>query len=151
MIKEKLQEDLTQALKAHEHTVVSVLRFVLAAIKNKEIEKKDTITDEECTAVLRKQIKELTDAKELFAKGGRIDLVAQNESQIAILQKYMPAELSDEALKQEVLSLIANNTAAISQNPKSIIGIVMKSLSSKARPDRIMKMLQEVQNGQTPA
>jgi len=145
MLTQKLQEDLTTALKARESAIVSTLRMLLSAAKNKEIEKKTELSDEEYVQLIRKHIKELIDAKELFAKGGRPDLVGQNEEQIAILNKYLPPEISDDELRNEIENLKIQYATTIEQNPKAFIGIAMKNLSSKARPDRIMSAIQSTQ------
>lgn len=101
MLRQKIQENLIRALKEKDEKTLSILRFLMAQIKNKEIDKKQLLTDEEIVAILKKQVKELSEAKTLFQKGGRADLVSQNEEQIKILSAYLPQEISDEELKQE--------------------------------------------------
>ncbi len=144
MLAKKIQENLLSALKGKNARVLSVLRFLQSAIKNKEIEKKQPLTDEEIVQIIRKQIKELVDAKELFEKGGRADLVTENTEQITILAAYLPAEISDEELKQEVGKLIQQNQDLYQKNPKALIGICMNALKAKASPARIMQTLHSI-------
>lgn len=146
MLRQKLQEEQLQALKNKEADKLEVLRFIIAKIKNQEIEKKAELTDEETVVVLQKMKKELQETIDAAKKGGRTDLVAGNEKQLAILQVYLPKELSDEELTAQVSDLISKNQEAIAANPKAIIGIVMKALRGKADPARIMAVLQSKQS-----
>lgn len=141
MLKTKIQEELTDALKSGQTDKVETLRFLMADIKNEEINTRRELSDNDVLSIITKSVKKLTDASELFKKGGRSDLVEQNKLQIDILSTYLPAQLSDEELKSEVEKIIAENQDAYNANPKSIIGIAMKSLSSRADPQRIMKAL----------
>lgn len=141
MLTEKIQENLITALKAKDEVTLSTLRFLQSALKNKQIEKQKELTDEEVIAVIRKQVKELSEAAEMFKKGGREDLVGQNEKQIEVLKAYLPAEISDEELKSEIEKIIAENKETYDKNPKMIIGIVMGQLKSKADPKRILDFL----------
>lgn len=143
MLRQKLQEEQISALKNKESEKLEVLRFVIAKIKNQEIEKKAELTDEETLAVLQKMKKELQETIEAAQKGERADLVESNQKQLAILQAYLPKELSDEQIEAEVKNLVAQNQEAMQANPKAIIGIVMKALRGKADPSRIMPILQK--------
>ena len=143
MLRQKLQDDQIVALKSGDKTKLNVLRFILAQIKNKEIDKKSDLNDEEALVVLRKVIKELKESVEAFEKGGRKDLLDDNKKQLEIASAYLPAEISDEELKQEIEKVIKQNQAIFDNNQKAIIGICMKELKPKADPGRIMKTLQQ--------
>ncbi|OGK55948.1 hypothetical protein A3I50_04420 [Candidatus Roizmanbacteria bacterium RIFCSPLOWO2_02_FULL_37_9] len=149
MIKEKIIQDQIVALKNHEPDKLSILRYILAKIKNKEIEKKSIdpaqqsseLTDDETIMVLRKIVKELNESIEAFEKGKREDLVSEYQKQLEIVSFYLPKELSDEELKNEIKKIIDNNRKLYEKNPKAIIGICIKELKSKADPTRIVKIL----------
>ncbi|MEK7177483.1 MAG: GatB/YqeY domain-containing protein [Patescibacteria group bacterium] len=142
MLRQKIQDDQITALKSGEKTKLGILRFILAQIKNKEIDKKSELTDEETMVVLRKVIKELKESVEAFEKGGRKELAEDNKKQLEIASVYLPSEISDEELKKEVEKVIKENQVIFDNNQKAIIGICMKQLKSKADPGRIMKTLQ---------
>jgi uncharacterized protein len=142
MLRQKLQDDQLKALKAGERTKLNVLRFILAQIKNKEIDKKSELNDEETIVVLRKVIKELKESVEAFQKGGRTELYEDNKKQLEIASVYLPSEISEEELKKEIETIIKDNQSVFDNNQKAIIGICMKSLKSKADPGRIMRTLQ---------
>ena len=144
MLRQKLQDDQIAALKAGDKTRLNVLRFILAQIKNKEIDKKSDLNDEEVLIVLRKVIKELKESVEAFEKGERKELAEDSKKQLEIASVYLPAEISDSELKGEVEKVIKENQAVFDNNQKAIIGICMKSLKSKADPGRIMKILQGI-------
>lgn len=146
MLRQKLQDDSMIALKAGDKTKLSVLRFILAQIKNKEIDKKLELTDEETMVVLRKVIKELKESVEAFEKGGRKELAEDSKKQLEFASVYLPAEINDEELKAEIEKIIKENQAVFDNNQKAIIGICMKQLKSKADPGRIMKTLQGIIN-----
>ena len=91
--------------------------------------------------VLRKIVKELNESIEAFEKGKREDLVSEYQKQLEIVSFYLPKELSDEELKNEIKKIIDNNRKLYEKNPKAIIGICIKELKSKADPTRIVKIL----------
>jgi len=97
MLKEKLETDLKAALKAGDSARVSVLRMVVSAIRNKEIEKqkKDTgLPEEEVLAVLKTEVKKRKDSVSEFRKGGRAEMAVKEESEAAVIQEYLPAEVA---------------------------------------------------------
>ena len=146
MLRQKLQDDSILALKAGDKTKLSVLRFILAQVKNKEIDKNPPaggeLNDEETMSVLRKVIKELKESIEAFEKGGRKELLEDSKKQLEIALVYLPAEIGDDELKKEIERVIKENQAVFDNNQKAIIGLCMKELKSKAYPGRIMKTLQ---------
>ena len=142
MIKTKIQEDQTAAIKAKDMETLNTVRYILAEIKNKEIDKRSELSDDEVITVLQKQAKQLHESIDAFTKGNRQELADQYAKQLDILKRYLPAELSDEELHKAVQELKAQNQEQYNQNPKSFIGIAMKHLRGKADPQRIMKMLE---------
>ena len=143
MLRQKLQDDQIAALKAGDKTKLNVLRFILAQIKNKEIDKKSELNNDETLVVIKKVTKELKESIEAFEKGGRKDLSDDSKKQLEIVSVYLPAEINDEELKNEIGKIIKENQAVFDNNQKAVIGICIKQLKSKADPGRIMKTLQE--------
>jgi len=141
MLRQKLQDEQIAALKSKNTEKLEVIRFVISLIKNREIEKKAELDDEEILTVLKKFTKELKESITAFEKGNRKELVDRNKKQLEIISQYLPNEISDEELDKEIDKIIADNKAAYDQNPKVIIGICMKLLKTKADPSRIMKAL----------
>ncbi|MFH0773546.1 MAG: GatB/YqeY domain-containing protein [bacterium] len=144
MLYEQLQAEQITALKSKDTLKLQTIRGIIAQIKNKEIEKKAPLSEDEVVGVVKRAKKELLESIESFTKGGRADLIEESQKQLAIVNTYLPPELSDEELQKAVAALIEGNKEAIVKNPKSIIGICMKELKSKAESSRIMAALQKV-------
>ncbi len=143
MLRQKLQQDQITALKNKDQEKLDVLRFLISKIKNQEIDLKKDLNDEEIILIIKKNIKELNESIQAFKKGNRQDLVEKNQKQLSILTQYLPAELTDDQLKQEIEKIINTNQELFQKNKKAIIGIAMKNLKTKADSSRIMKILQE--------
>ena len=131
-------------MKSHDEQTVTSLSYILSQIKNKEIEKKALLTDEEVTAILRKVAKELQESLEAFQKGKREDLVAKTKTELKLVSSYLPAEISDEELRKEIKKILAEKKDLQEKNPKAMIGICIKALKTKANSSRIVKMLQSL-------
>ena len=131
MVKQKIIQDQILAMKQRDQNKVTTLRYILAQLKNKEIDKKGELSDEEELVILRKIGKELKESIDAFRKGKREDLIAQYESQLKLLGTYLPQEISDEELKKEIGKIILDNKELYDKNPKVIIGITMKQLKNK--------------------
>lgn len=141
MLKNNLVNDQIQALKSARTEELETLRYILSQIKNREIEKRSDLTDEETIEVLKKIAKELKESIDSFEKGARRDLLNKSKKQLEITFKYLPPEISEDELKSEVQKIIDANRELYQANPKAIIGLCMKELKNKADPQRIMSML----------
>jgi hypothetical protein len=144
MLTQKLQEEQITALKSHNTKRLNTIRYLIAQIKNKEIEKKETLTDEEVIVILKKQQKEIRESIESFEKGGRKDLVGEYMEQLIVVQSYLPAEINDEILQKEIQIIIEKNKDLYQKNPKALMGICVKELRSKADPQRIIQTLKDL-------
>lgn len=141
MLRQKLQDDQLIALKSGDKLRLSMLRFVIAQVKNREIEKKSELSDEETIAVFKKFSKELKESIDAFTKGNRPELAEESKKQLEIVTAYLPKEISDEELAAEMDKILEENKSMIDDNPKAVIGVVMGRLKTKADPSRIMPML----------
>lgn len=142
MLRGKLQQDQIQALKSGDKDRLNALRYLMSKIKNQEIEKKSELDDPEVVEILRKQVKELKESIEAFAKANRQELLEESKKQLTIISAYLPQELTDEELKKEIEKIINENKELYEKNPKVIIGLAIKLLKEKAEPTRIVKVLQ---------
>ena len=124
---EKIKQDLKEALKKGEKERLSALRMILSNAKNKEIEKKGSLDDQEVVRVIQGLVRQSKDALEQFKKGNREDLAAKEEKFVSICQAYLPKQLSEEELDSLIRDVI-EEVGAIS--PKDM-GKVMKDLSQK--------------------
>lgn len=144
-LRDKIQKEITEALKKQERLRLEVLRFLYAQIQNKEIDKRrEELTDEEVVALINNQIKKLEEGLVLFEKGKREDLVEKTKGEIEILRGYLPAQLSDKELEKEIERTIAENPS-ISQ-PGPLIGICVKALAGKADNKKIAQLVMKKLN-----
>ena len=112
---EQIQEDLKRSMKAKDGNRVSVLRFLLSSIQNREIEKKDALDDDEVLAEITSSAKRRRESIEAFQEGGRTDLVEKEGSELAILQEYLPEQLSPDEIRgvvEEVVEAVGATTAS---------------------------------------
>ncbi len=135
-----IQTDTTQALRAGDATKLNTLRFIVSQLKYKEIELHREPSDEETITIIRKQVKELSEACEQFKAGGRQDLYDENMQQIGIMKTYLPQEMSDEELASLIKNFIAEHKELYTANPRAFTGKIVGALKSKASPDRIVSL-----------
>jgi uncharacterized protein YqeY len=126
-IYENLRADIITAMKARDSATALILRTTDAAVQRSSLDQGKPIDDALVTTVLRKAIKNLNDAKVEFAKGGRTDLVAANEAEAKLLEKYLPAGLD----AAKIDALIAEAIAATGATSKKDMGKVIGALKQK--------------------
>ncbi len=97
-LKEKLGSDLKQAMRGGDKVRRSVIRLVLAAVKNAEIAQQTTLEDTDILGVIAKEVRLRQESIEAFKQGNRQDLVAQEEAELAVLQEYLPQQISREEI-----------------------------------------------------
>jgi uncharacterized protein YqeY len=120
---DRITQDLTAAMKAHDAARTSTLRMAKAALKNREIDKKATLDDAEATRVVLGLVKQREDSVEQFVKGNRPELADKERAEIAVLRAYLPAEVSDEAVAAAVEKAVAETGASSAKD----MGKVMKA------------------------
>lgn len=125
----RLDEDLITALKKSDKLKLSVLRMAKAAVKNQQIDKGRELQDEEILAIFSTLAKQRRESIEQFSKGGRDDLVQQETLELAILQSYMPAQLS----AQEIDDMIFQTIKETSAKNEGDMGKVMKMLAPRIK------------------
>ncbi len=126
---EQLRADIITAMKARDTATATALRTMDAAIQRTAMDTSKPIDEALTMATFRKAVKNLTDARTEFEKGGRADLVALNSAEIAILEKYLPAGLDPAKLEALVLEVIAATGATSKKEMGKVIGAL------KQRPE----------------
>ncbi len=120
---ERIASDLTAAMKAKDAARTSTLRMAKAALKNREIDKRAPLDDDEAVRVLTTLVKQREESAEQFRQGNRLDLVTKELAEAALLKTYLPAEVSDEEITAAVERAVSETGAA---SPKDM-GKVMKA------------------------
>ncbi|OKJ73866.1 GatB/YqeY domain-containing protein [Streptomyces sp. CB02460] len=131
-LKSKLKEDLTTAMKARDELTSSTLRLTLTAITKEEVGGKTAreLSDDEVQKVIAKEAKKRREAADAFAKGGRSEQAEREKKEGAILEAYLPQQLSDEELTAIVASAVDEAKAAGAEGPRAM-GAVMKIVNPK--------------------
>ena len=128
-LRERLRDDTTAAMRSGDALRRDVLRMVQNAIYNADKAKHTTMSDDEIVGVITREVKTRRESVEAFHKGGREDLVAKEEAEIAILRDYLPEALSDDELQ----ALVDEGVAATGATSARDLGKVMGWLSPKIR------------------
>ncbi|MBT8107715.1 MAG: GatB/YqeY domain-containing protein [Gammaproteobacteria bacterium] len=127
-LKDQIKEDMKSAMKAGEKDRLKVVRLIMAAIKQVEIDKRIELDDAGVLSVLDKMVKQRRDSVEQFDKGGREDLAALERAEIEVLQEYLPEQLSAE----EITVLVDEVIAATGAESIRDMGKVMGQIKAKA-------------------
>jgi uncharacterized protein len=128
-LKARLSEDMKEALKARQKVRLSALRLLAAAVKNREVEIRREVSDEEFLEVVAREVKRRREAADAYEKGSRQDLVDREREEQATLEAYLPAGLSD----PEVEALIDEAIAATGASEPSDLGKVMGYVMARAK------------------
>ena len=133
-LREKINKQFNTALKSRNKTLVSTLRLVLAAIKERDIanrtqDKKDAVNDDEIIKVLRKMKKQRQDSVDLYKKGGRQELSEIEEAEIKVIDSFLPKQLSDEETKKICKEIIKSLGASSLKDMGKIMGSLKQKYS----------------------
>ncbi|HQU85785.1 MAG TPA: GatB/YqeY domain-containing protein [Pyrinomonadaceae bacterium] len=126
-LKDTIISDLTAAMKAKDADRTSVLRMVKANLMNKKIEKGDELTEEETMKALQSLVKQRKDSIEQYNAAGRADLAEKEQTELNIIEKYMPQAASAEEIAQAVAEAVAETGASSMRE----MGVVMKAAQAK--------------------
>lgn len=141
---QRLREDLKQALRKGEKERVSVLRLMLASINNAEIAKGGPLDDASILGVMAKQAKQHRESIEAFSKGNRVDLVAKEEEQLAILQEYLPKPMSPEDITTAARQVIEEVEARGPGDKGKVMSKLMSQLKGKAEGSEVSAIVSEL-------
>ncbi len=128
-LKERITEDMKSAMRSGDKERLATIRLALAAIKQREVDERITLDDGQVIAVLEKMIKQRKESIVQFQSGGRADLVARETAEIAVLQAYLPAQMSE----AEIDTLIAQAIAQAGATSVKDMGKVMAAVKSQAQ------------------
>lgn len=143
MLKEKLQQDMKEALKSGDSFKRTLLGMVLSAVKNKEIEKRSELGEDDTIAIISSEIKKRKDAIEQYEKGGRLELAEQEKNEAEMLMVYMPEQMSEEDVRTEVKKAIAETGAKDIKEMGKVIGAIMARVKGKADGQVVSRLVKE--------
>ena len=141
-LKEQLQQDMLTAMKAHDEVKVSALRMLKAAIMKFEMagDRKEA-TDSDVMGLIGKEVKQRKDSIEGFKAGGRMEMAQKEEQEMAILQAYLPAQMSEEELKGVIKEVIGQVGATSKADMGKVMGALMPKVKGKADGGMVNKLV----------
>ena len=146
-LQQRLGDDLKAAMKSSDSLKTSVLRMVKAAIKNKQVEKRKDLSDEEIISVLSTLTKQRRESIDLFSKGGREELAEKERQELAMLQLYLPGQLSPEDLDRIIMEAINESSAEgvkdIGKGMRLIMPRVQGAADGKVVNQRVKELLEK--------
>lgn len=145
---QKISDNLKTAMKAGQEFEVSVFRFLLASLHNKEIEKKGkglepALSDDEVIEVLNREAKKRKEAAELYAKGNRNDLAEKETKELEIIKKYLPEQLGEEEIEKIVKAAIEKTGAKEVRDFGKVMAEAMKELKGKADASVVSEIIKK--------
>ena len=131
-LKEQITNDMKTAMKSGDKERLGVIRLLLAAIKQREVDERIVLEDAQVLAVIEKMIKQRRDSITQFRAAAREDLATQEEFEIGVIQGYMPEQLSDADVDAIIAKAIADSGAATAKDMGKVIGLVRPQVAGRA-------------------
>jgi uncharacterized protein len=131
-LRERINDDVKTAMRAGDTRRRDALRLLTAALKQKEVDERKTLTDADVVGVIDKMIKQRRDAMAQFEQGGRADLVEKENFEISVLETYMPAALSDDEVDAAIAEVIAQTGAKAPADMGKVMGALRPKLAGRA-------------------
>ncbi|MBM3908544.1 MAG: GatB/YqeY domain-containing protein [Gemmatimonadetes bacterium] len=138
-LQDRLAAELTAARKAQDKALTLLLGTILADTRNREIELKRALTDDDVIDVLRKGVKKRKESVEAYTQGGRTELAAQEAAEAAMLERYLPAAASEDDVRAAVRAAIAAGAKAVGP----VMGAVMPQFKGRADGGMINRVVRE--------
>ena len=143
-LKDKITDDVKQAMKSGDKLRLSVLRLVLAAVQNAEIAKQTTLEDTDVLGVIAKEARQRHESIEAFKQGNRPDLVAQEEGELGVLQEYLPQQMSRDEIVEVARKIIEEVGAESPRDKGKVIPRLIAELKGKADGREINAVVTEL-------
>jgi hypothetical protein len=138
-LQDRLAAELNAARKAQDKALTLVLGTILSDTKNREIELKRPLTDDDVIDVLRKGVKRRRESVEAYEKGGRAELAAQEAAEVVVLERYLPAMASEDDIREAVRAAIAAGASGVGP----VMGAVMPQFKGRADGGMINRVVRE--------
>ncbi len=132
MLKDQIFNDQKAAMKGGDKPRLATIRLIMAAIKQQEVDSRKDLSDEDVTAILTKMVKQRRDSVDQYTQAGRSDLADQETAEIAIIEQYLPEQLSGEEVASIIDEVIAATGAAGPQDMGKVMGQLKGKLQGRA-------------------
>ena len=143
-LREQINQDVKEAMKAKDTKKRDALRLLTSAFKQIEVDERKELTDEDVIKIIKTQVKRRDDAASQYKDAGREDLMQIELDEIAIYMPYLPAQLDDEKLEDEIKSIIEKVGASSMKDMGKVMGLATKELGSQADGKRISECVKRL-------
>ena len=140
-LKQLITDDMKLALKAQDKSALKAIRMILGAIKQKEIDERIDLNDNQVMVVIQKMVKQRKDSISQFSDAGRTDLVEVEEAELSIINNYMPKQLSEEEIEVAVAKAITDSGADSMKDMGKLMGILKGQLDGKADMGQVSQII----------
>lgn len=147
VLKARINEDMKAALRARESARLGAIRLLLAAIKQREVDERKDLSDDEVVVVIDKMLKQRRDSIAQFRAAGRQDLVDAEQFELAVLQAYMPASLSEDEVRQAVVAAVREAGAAGPQDMGRVMSLLKTRVAGRADMAAVSVQVKKVLSG----
>jgi uncharacterized protein YqeY len=144
MLEKQLNEDMKTAMKAKDAGTLEVLRMTISSIRNKAIEVGKELADADVVAVIKADAKKIKDALDSFVQNAREDLAAKARRELEILERYLPAQMSDADLEMQVRAKVQELGVTDPSQAGKVMGVLSKELKGQADGSRIKAVLDKI-------
>jgi uncharacterized protein YqeY len=146
-LKQRIIDDMVDAMRAKDAPRLSTLRMVKAAMMNRQIEKGGELTDEELSKMLQSLLKQRRDSVEQYEKGGRAELAAKERAEIDVIEAYLPQAATREEIEQAVVAAIAETGASTLKEMGAVMKAAQARLAGRAADGRVVSEIVKAKLG----
>ena len=140
-LKARITEDMKTAMRAKDAARLGTIRLLLAAIKQKEVDERIELDDAAVSSIVEKLIKQRKDSISQFQAAGRADLVSAEETELAVLQDYLPEQLSAAEVEAAVVAAIAESGAVSAKDMGKVMGLIKPRLAGRADMGQVSALI----------
>lgn len=142
-LKQRISDDVKAAMRNKERERLATLRLIQAAIKQKEVDERIELDDAQTLAVLDKMARQHQDSIAQYEKAGRHDLVEKEQAELAIVKEYLPKQLSEDEIREQIQKAIEETRAESMQDMGKVMGILKPKLQGRADMGRVSSLVKE--------
>ncbi|MCP3666968.1 MAG: GatB/YqeY domain-containing protein [Gammaproteobacteria bacterium] len=147
MLKQQIQDEMKACMKAGDKPRLGVIRLILAAIKQREVDERIELSDDQVLVVLDKMVKQRRDSLDQFTKAGRNDLAEQESFELDIIKTYLPEALSDEEIATLITEAVTETGAQSMKDMGKVMGILKPKLQGRADMGAVSKLIKSKLSG----
>ena len=140
-LKQQITEDMKTAMRAKDSARLGVVRLLLSAIKQREVDERIELTDADVISVIEKMLKQRRDSITAYDAAKRVDLADIEKFEVSVLQTYLPKQMTDEEINQIITQVIADTNAAGAKDMGKVVGLVKPLVAGMADMGKVSGLI----------